>query len=107
MDSDIIQVTTTCDDRAKLDELARHLVQKQFAACCQIEGPITSHYRWQGNVESAIEYRCLIKTIAGRFGEVERTILSLHPYDQPQITAVKASNVESGFAAWVRTECGG
>lgn len=105
MKAKILAVTTTCNDEAKLTELAHQLLEQHCAACCQIEGPITSHYRWNGKIESASEYRCLIKTTSTNYAEVEQTILQMHPYDQPQITAIELSQVETGFADWVREEC--
>jgi periplasmic divalent cation tolerance protein len=97
-----IQISTTCDERGVIEKIANHLVENSLAACCQIEGPITSVYRWQGKVEMATEYRCLIKTTAARYSDVESAIRQLHSYDQPQITAVAISNIDGGYAEWVR-----
>ena len=48
MEFEFIQISTTCDDREVLEKLAARLVESKVAACCQIEGPVTSVYRWEG-----------------------------------------------------------
>ena len=39
MESEFIQVSTTCDSREVLEKLAWRLIESMAAACCQIEGP--------------------------------------------------------------------
>lgn len=102
METEFIQISTTCDDREVLEKLATRLVQSKAAACCQLEGPVTSVYRWEGKVESASEFRLLIKTKADLFSSVEKIITGLHSYQQPQITAVPIVAVSMGYAAWIR-----
>ena len=102
MESEFIQISTTCDDREVLEKIATRLVESKVAACCQIEGPVTSVYRWEGKLESAPEFRLLIKTRAESFSSVEETIAELHSYQLPQITAVPIVAVSEGYAAWIR-----
>ena len=98
----MLTVITTGDSRESLERLARELVERRLAACCQLEGPVTSIYRWQGSVETGEEYRCFIKTTEHRYAEVERFLLEHHPYDQPQIVALLSERVERGYEHWVR-----
>ena len=42
---------TTVPDRETADRLAGEAVSLSLAVCVQIEGPVTSHYRWQGALE--------------------------------------------------------
>ena len=51
----IIQVITTTETKADAQAIARALVEKRLAACVQIIGPITSTYRWRGEIETAEE----------------------------------------------------
>lgn len=102
MESEFIQISTTCDSREVLERLAARLVDSNVAACCQLEGPMTSVYRWEGKVESAAEFRLLIKTKAELFSSAEKIIAELHSYQQPQITAVPIVAISEGYAAWVR-----
>ena len=102
MEAEFIQISTTCDDRDVLEKLAKRLIESKVAACCQIEGPVTSVYRWEGKIESANEFRLLIKTTAELFSPVERIIVDVHSYQQPQITAVPIAAIGEGYARWVR-----
>jgi len=102
METEFIQISTTSDDREVLEKIAARLVEDKVAACCQLEGPVTSVYRWEGKVESASEFRLLIKTKAELFPSVEKTIVELHGYQRPQITAVPVVAVSDGYAAWIR-----
>ena len=96
-----IIVTTTSDDRAVLDRISQQLVSMKLAACVQISGPITSCYRWQGKIESSTEWLCVIKSSRQRFEEVEKVVLDLHNYDQPQLVAVKIMGVNAGYLKWL------
>ncbi len=97
----LIIVTTTSDDRDELEVIARQLVEAKLAACCQIAGPISSVYTWQGNIESSIEWSCAIKTQTHLFAKVEAKIQELHHYDVPQILAVEVSHASERYRKWV------
>lgn len=109
MQTEFIQMSTTCDSREVLERLAARLVDSKVAACCQLEGPVTSVYRWEGKLESASEFRLLIKTQAKLFSTAEKIIVELHSYQLPQITSVPIVAISDGYAAWVRenVECTG
>ena len=102
MEPEFIQVSTTCDRREVLEKIAARLVESKVAACCQIEGPVTSVYHWDGKLESASEFRLLIKTTTQMFSSIETSVSDLHSYQQPQITAVPIVAVSEGYAAWIR-----
>ena len=75
---------TTTNAREDAERLARDLVERRLAACVQVLGPISSTYRWQGAVESAEEWLCLIKTTAARFDAVGAHIDTSHGYETPR-----------------------
>ena len=74
-------MTTTRSAREDAERLARDLVERRLAACVQVLGPISSTYRWQGAVESAEEWLCLIKTTAARFDAVGAHSTPTRPRD--------------------------
>ena len=61
-DAGLLVIATTNDDRDELDRIAKTLIERKLAACCQISGPLTSHYCWEGKLESSMEFTCTIKT---------------------------------------------
>ena len=99
-----IQVTTTTEKREDADRIASWLVEQRMAACVQVSGPITSCYRWKGEVETAEEWRCTIKTTAQAYEHVEEAIRKLHPYDEPQILATSITAGSKGYLQWLTDE---
>jgi periplasmic divalent cation tolerance protein len=98
----LILITTTSNDREELEKIAAHLVERKLGACCQISGPISSWYRWNGKLESTQEWVCSIKTLKSRFPEAEIAISTLHHFDEPQIVAIDICAASEGYENWVR-----
>ncbi|MFZ4439053.1 MAG: divalent-cation tolerance protein CutA [Syntrophales bacterium] len=97
-----IQVTTTTGNKADAELIALKLVEVRLAACVQIVGPIESIYRWKGKIETAVEWLCLIKSCAESYGAIEQTILSLHPYETPEIVAAAITGGSRAYLDWLR-----
>ncbi len=102
--ADYIQVTTTTEHREDADRIARALVDARLAACVQIEGPITSTYRWEGRIQTSPEWRCVVKTRQDLFGQIERAIREIHPYEVPQILAVPIVAGSAAYLDWLNEE---
>jgi periplasmic divalent cation tolerance protein len=96
-----IQVLTTTDKREDAERIARSLVERRLAACVQILGPMTSIYRWQGRIETAGEWLCLIKSREGLYGAIEEAIRTLHPYETPEIIALTISAGSRAYLDWL------
>jgi periplasmic divalent cation tolerance protein len=95
------QVTTTLPDREAAHRIGRRLVEERLAACAQVVGPVSSVYRWQGEVESAAEWYCHVKTTADRIPGLLARIRELHPYETPEIIAVPVTEGDAGYLAWI------
>ncbi|MSU51357.1 MAG: divalent-cation tolerance protein CutA [Opitutus sp.] len=91
---------TTVANRADADRLAAGIVTQDLAVCVQIEGPITSHYRWHGKIERSEEFRLTIKCRPGQLAALEKHVLSAHPYDVPEWLAVRAEHVGEKYLSW-------
>lgn len=101
----IVEIRTTVGDRAAAESLAARLVGEKLAACVQIDGPVTSTYRWRGAVETAAEWRCTCKTTPGRAAACREAIRALHSYELPEIVETAVEGAEA-YAAWVRESVG-
>ena len=99
-----IQISTTTESKEQAQKIARYLIDQKLAACVQISGPIESIYRWKGNVETAKEWLCLIKTRASLFRKVETAIKKLHPYETPEIIAVPIIKGSKEYLNWLDDE---
>ena len=101
-----IQVTTTTETRQDAQRLATALVEQRLAACVQVVGPVTSTYWWEGEVQVADEWQCLVKSTAARFPQVCDAILDLHPYEVPEVIAVPIVDGSEAYLAWLEAEVG-
>jgi periplasmic divalent cation tolerance protein len=99
--AELISITTTFSSREAAEACGRRLVESRLAACVQVEGPITSLYRWQGTVETAVEWRCACKTTGEREAECVAAIVAAHEYDTPQIAVARLAG-SPAYAAWIR-----
>lgn len=77
-------------DRESAVTVARILVNEGLAACVQCLPPIESIYRWQGQVEQAIEVPLLAKVAPGKSIGARARIAELHPYDLPAVVSWSA-----------------
>lgn len=100
------QVSTTIDSRPAAMDLAGRLVSGRLAACVQISGPITSVYRWHGEIEQAEEWLVTAKTTRDRYSDVERAIRAGHPYEVPEILCVPVLTGGADYLAWIAAETG-
>jgi periplasmic divalent cation tolerance protein len=96
-----LMAMTTTDARGDAERLARELVERRLAACVQVLGPISSTYRWQGTVETAEEWLCLIKTTGARFEALAAHIEASHGYETPELTAVPIGHGSPAYLAWL------
>ncbi|MFF7727449.1 divalent-cation tolerance protein CutA [Streptomyces sp. NPDC008001] len=99
-----IAVMTTTDSEERARHLATTAVEARLAACAQIDGPVTSVYRWQGEVRSDTEWRVLYKTTADRYRELEARIQDEHTYETPEIVATPVTAGSDAYLAWLRAE---
>ena len=97
----VIQVTTTVNDKAYAESIASKLIEQNLVACAQIAGPIESIYRWHGNIERQNEWFCFVKTTRELYPEVEAAILEIHPYDLPEIIAAPITAGSDAYLSWV------
>ena len=104
--SDFVIVMTTYPeaDVEGADRLARTLVDERLAACVNVHGPMTSTYRWKGNVEYDHERQLIIKTTVARLRELELRLRALHPYELPEFIVLKPESASAAYSSWVVEE---
>ena len=93
---------TTVAQRADADRLAADVVARGLAVCVQIDGPITSHYRWQGKIQTGEEFRLCFKLLPEHAAALEKHVLATHPYDTPEWLIVPAQRVSEKYLSWAK-----
>jgi len=99
-------VLTNLPDRAAAESLADALIAEQLAACVNILAPCRSVYRWQGSVQHDEEHPMLIKTTEERYAALEQAIRTRHPYELPEIVAVRIERGLAAYLDWLAAETG-
>lgn len=94
---------TTVEKRADADRLATQAVALNLAICVQIDGPITSHYRWQGRDQQAQEFRLTFKVLENHAAALEEFVHAQHPYETPEWLVVAAHRVGEKYLSWATT----
>jgi periplasmic divalent cation tolerance protein len=97
-------VISNVPDRDTAVAIANALVEGRLAACVSILAPCTSIYRWNGTVETAEEIPIHVKTRSGLYAAVEAAIRERHPYELPEIIAVRLDDGYSGYIEWIAGE---
>ena len=102
-----IQVITTTETKAGAQAIANALVERRLVACVQVIGPIKSTYWWQGEIEPAEEWLCVIKSRQDLYERLEEAIREVHPYDVPEILAVPVIAGSKDYLRWLDGELEG
>jgi len=101
MKQEALQVMVTFPSRESAESVAKGLVENRLAACVQILGPIDSIYRWQGQIESAKEWLCLLKTTREAFEKLADFVRKQHPYEVPEIIGVPICEGFPPYMQWL------
>ena len=100
----VLVVLCTFPDVEKAREVGTALVETRLAACVNLLPGIESIYRWQGSVERAGEVLAVFKTTAEAWSAFENELREMHPYDVPEIVALRPEQVAETYARWVKAE---
>ncbi len=97
-------VICTCPDEVVAKRIAEALVGERLAACVNLLPAVASTYRWEGKICRETESMMLIKTTRDRFQALRERLLSLHPYDVPEIVAVDIATGSAAYLDWIGRE---
>ena len=87
--------------RACAERLAATLVRERLAACVNILPGLHSTYLWQDRLEQADEVLLLVKTTAERYPALQARLPALHPYELPELLAVRTCDGLPAYLQWV------
>lgn len=102
--TDLVIVLTTVGDDGRAEPLARRLVEEGLAACVNVFPPMTSFYRWKGQIERDTERQMVIKTTRDRVAALEGRVRELHPYELPEFVVVPVEGGSEAYLKWVEEQ---
>jgi periplasmic divalent cation tolerance protein len=105
--SEPLVVLSTVGSAEDAERIARELVERGLAACVNVVPNLVSIYRFRGKLERDEERLLIMKTTAERLPALQQAVVELHPYELPELIALR---VEAGYApylAWLEEGCRG
>jgi periplasmic divalent cation tolerance protein len=94
-------VLSTVGKAEDAQRIGRALVERGLAACVNVLPAVTSIYRWKGKLETDEERLLVIKTRADRFEALKRALVSLHPYEVPEVLALPIADGHQPYLDWL------
>jgi periplasmic divalent cation tolerance protein len=101
---DFLFAYITCQDAADARRIGKTLVSERLAACVNILPGMESHYRWNGEVESAQEAVLIAKTRAEAREALLKRVLELHPYKTPCVVFLPVTGGNPDYLDWIARE---
>ena len=98
----VLFITTATADEAQ--QISKVLLERRKAACVNIVPRISSHFWWQGKLDSAQENLLIVKTKASLLNELTRLVKEIHSYDTPEIIALPIVGGNQDYIEWVDKE---
>ena len=99
--SEVLIGWTTCDNPDVAERLAHELVERDLAACVQIEDGVRSIFKWKGEIQSDLECRLCVKFDTGKLEAVGSFIKAHHPYENPEWVVTRPDVVSEKYQNWV------
>jgi periplasmic divalent cation tolerance protein len=101
----VVVVLSTFPSEDKAAEIGRVLVDEHLCACVNLVPRVRSIYRWRDEICDEAEALAIIKTTPERVDELRDRLVSLHPYEVPEVIALPASGGHAAYLDWVAITC--
>ncbi len=102
--ADAYVVFCTVPDEDVAGRVARALIEERLAACVNITDPVRSVYWWRGKIEDHREILLVVKTRPALFDRLKARIAEIHPYEVPEVVAMRVEAGAEKYLAWVTAE---
>ncbi len=94
-------VLVTAPDSRTGKRLAKLALESKLAACVNLIPKIESLYWWKGKIEQSKEVLLILKTGSGQLRQLEKLLVTHHPYDTPEILSVPLSQGNRKYLSWL------
>lgn len=95
---------TTFANEEDAARVARVLVEERLVACANLLPGARSLYRWAGKVADEREVVVLLKTRKQDWTALLSRLHELHPYDTPELIAVRVAAGAPKYMAWLEAQ---
>jgi len=99
-----IVVFITSANAEEAQRIANVLLSERKAACVNIVPGISSHFWWQGKLDSAEESLLIVKTEASVLDEVINLVKKHHRYNIPEVIALPIIGGNQDYLEWIGKE---
>lgn len=98
-------VLVTAPDLKTARVLAKAALEARLIACANLVPKIESYYWWQGKLEQGAEVLLIFKTSKARLADLEKLIISKHPYDTPEFLVLPLTAGNKKYLGWLAQSC--
>ena len=98
--NELIIIKTTVKNKVTKNNIINELIINDYVPCINVIENVTSHYKWQGNLEIEKEDILLIKTMKRNEKLVYEVIRTMHDYETPEIITFAIKNIDSNYLNW-------
>jgi periplasmic divalent cation tolerance protein len=99
--AEFLLVWTAAGDRDGAVELLRSAVRARLAASGQVVGPVATAFWHLGDFGEGEEWQVLLKTTSDRYAELQAHLIAVHPWQNPEVSAVTISEGSAPYLEWV------
>lgn len=82
------------------EEISRKLLEQKLIACSNIF-PVSSIYKWEGEIKEEKEAGMILKTKGELADKVIKRIKELHSYDVPEILIINIEKGNDKYLKWI------
>ena len=97
---ELIIIKTTVKNKVTKNNIINELITNDYVSCINVIEDVSSHYKWQGKVETEKEDILLIKTMKRNEKLVYDIIKAIHDYETPEIITIAIKNADSSYLNW-------
>lgn len=99
--NEALVVLITAPNMGEAEKIARLLLEKKLAACCNLVSGVRSLYQWDGKIGDDAEVLLIVKTKKTAFERLKAAVVSIHSYKVPEVIALPVTAGHQAFLEWI------
>lgn len=97
------QLWLTVGTKDEANKIAKKVLQKRLVACVR-QIPVSSGYRWRGQIDHADEILLQMESRQDLFSQVEAEVTKLHTYHTFILEAAPLTSISKSAQKWLNKE---